>query len=119
MKAAGDRHEFEVIADLDVFDRGSGNPIERALFNYRWLLVTLCALITALLAVEATKLQLNASFVKTIPSEHPFVLNYLEHESDLKGLTNVVRIVVEARAGQDIFDPAYLDLCGSAGARRV
>ncbi|MCB1741101.1 MAG: RND family transporter [Gammaproteobacteria bacterium] len=110
MKAAGDRHEFEVIADLDVFDRGSGNPIERALFNYRWLLVTLCALITALLAVEATKLQLNASFVKTIPSEHPFVLNYLEHESDLKGLTNVVRIVVEARAGQDIFDPAYLDL---------
>lgn len=110
MKAAIDRQEFEVIADLGAFDRGSGNAIERALFNHRGLLVTLCLLITALLAFQATRLQLNASFVKTIPATHPFVLEYLEHESDLKGLTNVVRIVVEARQGQDIFDPSYLDL---------
>jgi len=110
MTSAIDQQEFEVIADLDTFDRSSGNLIERALFNHRWLLVALCLLVTVFLAVAATRLQLNASFVKTIPSKHPFVLNYLENESDLKGLTNVVRIVVEAQQGRDIFDPGYLDL---------
>ncbi|MDF2462231.1 MAG: transporter [Ramlibacter sp.] len=101
--------DFAVVADAADFDRASGNALERALFNHRGWVVLLCALVTLVLAVAATQLRLNASFAKTIPAQHPFILNFLAHEKDIKGLANVVRLVVAAPAGRDIFDRGYLD----------
>jgi predicted RND superfamily exporter protein len=90
------------------FDPASGSLIERALFNHRWLVVLVCALLTVLLGWQATHLQLNASFEKTIPTQHPYVQNYLRHQNDLSGLGNAVRIAVAApQAG--IYDATYLD----------
>ena len=107
---AADDLGFQAIADIDDFERHSGNRIERALFNHRWLVIVACVLLSLALGAAASRLRLNASFLKTIPTAHPFVVAHLAHEADLKGLANAVRIVVEARPGQDIFDPAYLDL---------
>ena len=90
------------------FDTRSGSLIERALFNHRALVLILCALVTALLGWQATKLQLNASFEKTIPTRHPFVQNYLAHQADLRGLGNAVRIAVVNPKGS-IYDAAYLE----------
>ncbi|MBI3368417.1 MAG: MMPL family transporter [Burkholderiales bacterium] len=76
------------------FDPRSGTLVERALFNHRLVVVLLCALVTALLGWQATRLQLNASFEKAIPASHPFIRNYLAHQGELSGLGNAVRIVV-------------------------
>ena len=68
----------------------------------------LCALITLVLGWQATRLQLNASFEKTIPVHHPYVQNYLKHQTDLSGLGNAVRIAV-ANPNGTIYESAYLD----------
>lgn len=90
------------------FDPHSGSLIERALFNHRWVVVLLCALVTALLGWQATRLQFNASFEKTIPAEHAFIRNFLAHQNELSGLGNAVRIAV-ANPNGSIYDAKYLE----------
>ena len=90
------------------FDRQSGGVLERALFNHRPLVLVLCVLATLALGFQATKIKLNASFEKTIPTTHPYVVNYLTHKTELSGLGNSVRIAVENTNGT-VFDAAYLD----------
>jgi uncharacterized protein len=89
-------------------DPRSGSLIERVLFNHRAVVVLLCALVTVLLGWQATHLPINASFEKTIPSNHPYIQNFLEHQSELKGLGNAVRIAVVRPEGS-IYDAAYLE----------
>lgn len=92
------------------FDPRSGSLVERALFNHRAIVVLLCALATVLLGWQATRLQLNASFEKTIPAGHPYIQNFLRHQGELSGLGNAVRIAVARRSeGGTIYDAAYLD----------
>jgi len=95
---------------VPTFDPRSGSLVERALFNHRAIVVLLCALVTVLLGWQATRLQLNASFEKTIPASHPYIQNFLRHQGELSGLGNAVRIAV-ARQGEGgtIYDAAYLD----------
>jgi uncharacterized protein len=57
----------------DVFDPGSGSIIERLLFNNRIIVVILCMVITAILGWQATRLELNASFEKTLPTNQPHI----------------------------------------------
>lgn len=90
------------------FDPRSGSLVERALFNHRLIVVVLCALVTALLGWQATRLKLNASFEKTIPAGHPYIRNFLAHQGELSGLGNTVRIVVANPQGS-IYDAKYLD----------
>jgi len=90
------------------FDPRSGSLIERALFNHRAVVVLLCALVTLLLGWQATRLQLNASFEKTIPTSHPYIQNFLAHQTELSGLGNAVRIAVAKPEGS-IYDAQYLD----------
>ena len=82
------------------FDRRSGSVVERALFNHRLVVLVLCALVTLLLALQLPRLQLNASFEKMVPDDHPFIANYLKYRSELSGLGNAVRIAVVARNGK-------------------
>ena len=112
MKAEDVMDHQPVVARLEDFDRASGSRLERALFNHRPLVVLLCLAATLLLAVAARHLDLNASFEKTMPSRHPYIVEYLKHRSDLGGLGNAVRIAVETvgeTAGDSIFDAGYQD----------
>jgi len=93
---------------LDDFDRQSGSWVERLLFNHRLIIVALCALVTAILGWQATKLQLNASFEKTIPTHHPYIQNFLQYQHELTGLGNAVRIAVANPKGS-LYDKAYLE----------
>ncbi|MCC7100352.1 MAG: RND family transporter, partial [Rubrivivax sp.] len=90
------------------FDRRSGSLVERALFNNRAIVVALCLLVTAVLGWQATKLQLNASFEKTIPTHHPYIQNFLAHQGQLTGLGNALRIAVANPEGS-IYDAGYLE----------
>ena len=101
-------HSCKALPAGATFDPRSGSLIERALFNHRAIVVALCLLVTAVLGWQATKLQLNASFEKTVPAHHPFVENYLAHQNQLTGLGNAVRIAVSNPKGS-IYDAAYLE----------
>jgi predicted RND superfamily exporter protein len=89
------------------FDMQSGSLLERLLFNHRLLIVLMCAILTGLLGYQASKLRLNASFEKAIPTGHPYIGNYLNYQKELSGLGNAVRIVVENPQGS-IYDARYL-----------
>ncbi len=93
---------------LNQFDRASGSFVERLLFNNRLLVTIACALVTAVLGWQATKLNINASYEKTIPGRHPYVQNYLANQAELTGLGNAVRIAVDNPRGS-IYDRGYLD----------
>jgi hypothetical protein len=96
-----------VIKQLSDFDQQSGSRLERLLFNHRLAVVVLCALVTAFFGSQATKLRLNASFEKTIPTSQPYIANFLTYQNELRGLGNAIRIAVENTRGT-IYDPAYL-----------
>lgn len=97
-----------VAARLEDFDHQSGSWVERLLFNHRLVVVILCALVTVLLGWQATKLELNASFEKAIPTNHPYIQTFLNYERDLTGLGNAVRIAVENPNGT-LYDASYLE----------
>jgi len=97
-----------VVSRLGDFDRQSGSLLERALFNHRRVVLLVCLAVTLLFAWQSTRLQLNASFEKMIPSDHPYILNYMENRKQLSGLGNAVRIAVENKSGS-IYDAHYLE----------
>ena len=82
--------------------------LERFLFFRRGLVVGLFALLTLGLIWQASQIRPDASFVKMIPSDHPYVNNFLQYRDDLAGLGNSVRISVEATEG-DIFSAEFQD----------
>ncbi|MBX3607141.1 MAG: MMPL family transporter [Piscinibacter sp.] len=97
-----------VVARLEDFDIRSGSLLERAFFNHRPWVLLLCLLLTALFGWQATRLRLNASFEKTIPAQHPYIVNYLANKANLSGQGNALRIAV-ATTGESIFDKDYLE----------
>ncbi|MDB5971371.1 MAG: transporter [Hydrocarboniphaga sp.] len=101
--------DMPVIGRVEDFDCNSGGFVERLVFNYRGVLIVICALITLVLGWRVTMLEVNASFDKMIPQSHPYIRNYFEHREELAGLGNSVRIVVEQKDG-DIFNADYLQV---------
>lgn len=96
-----------VIPELKDFDMSSGGLLERVIFNNRIPVIIGCLLATLILGFFATRLQVNASFEKMIPSASPYIKNYLAYKNELPGLGNTIRVVVENKTG-DIYDPDYL-----------
>lgn len=91
--------ELPVIADISQFDYQSGTFLEKLVFNNRAVVMILCALVTLVLGYQATKIQLQAGFEKTLPKAHEFVINYQSNKGDLKGLGNNLRLVVAVKEG--------------------
>ena len=88
--------------------KSSEQLLERFLFFRRGLVVSLFALLTLGLIWQASQIRPDAGFVKMIPSDHPYVNNFLQYRDDLAGLGNSVRISVEATEG-DIFSAEFQD----------
>lgn len=108
MNMPADKASTDIIRRLEDFDTRSGNVVERLLFNNRMLVVLMCLAITVFLAFQARDLTMNAAFQKMIPTNHPFIVNYLENRSELAGSENSLRIAVEAPEGT-IFEKDYLE----------
>lgn len=89
-------------------DSNSGSFVERLLFNNRMWVLIACALITSLLGWQSTRLAFNSSFEKTIPTHHPFIQNFLQHQDELSGLGNALRVAVANPTG-GIYDAEYLE----------
>ena len=74
-----------VVLTLEEFDSQSGNWVERALFNHRRTVLLVCLLCTLVLGFFATRIHLNASFEKMIPTGHPYIANFLENRRRCAG----------------------------------
>lgn len=107
MAVSTNQMDMEVIKDLKDFDGRSGSLLERLIFNNRVLIVLACLLATVLLAWQMQYLKIAASYEKTLPQSHPYIQNYLENRSELRGMGETIRVVVEAKEG-DIFNETYL-----------
>ena len=97
--AHGTESDLPVISDLSEFDYNSGTFLERLVFNNRAVVLILCLLTTIVLGFQATKIQLQAGFEKTLPKTHQYVINYQANREQLKGLGNNLRIVVAVKEG--------------------
>ncbi len=100
-------HDMAIVADPRDFDDATGNLLERLIFNHRPLVMIACLILTAFFAFQLRGLQVSASFDKMLPQSHPYIKNYIENRSELRGLGDSVRVVIENPKG-DIFDPDYL-----------
>ena len=99
--------DLPVIADLHKFEFDSGTFLEKLVFNHRPVVMILCLITTLVLGYQATKIQLQAGFEKTLPKAHQYVINYQANKDELKGLGNNLRIVVAVKEGT-IFTPENL-----------
>jgi hypothetical protein len=97
-----------VIRDVAAFDRRSGSLLERLLFNNRPAVLLICLITTLVLGYQALGLSLNAAFDKMIPTNHPYINNFLDNRKQLAGGGNGMRIAVAVKEGS-IFDAEYLD----------
>ena len=76
---------------------------ERLIFSKRPLVMLLMLIATIVLAWQATQLKVAASFEKMIPTNHEYVVNFLENRADLTSLGNVVRVTVQTKEGRRYF----------------
>ncbi|MBA5604255.1 MMPL family transporter [Duganella sp. FT3S] len=97
-----------VVRDLAAFPIQSGNWLERLIFNHRRAFMAGCLLLTLALGWMATRVQVNASFEKMIPTGHPYIQNFLKYSGDLRGMGNSLRVVVENTHG-DVLDGRFLE----------
>jgi predicted RND superfamily exporter protein len=100
--------EPHTVPQTDTFDPSSGTLVERLLFNHRRIILGICVLLSLVFGYQALSLKLNAAFEKMIPTDHPYVQNYLKNRGQLGEGGNTLRIAIEARQGS-IFDAAYLE----------
>jgi predicted RND superfamily exporter protein len=100
--------EPKIVPKLEEFDPSSGTLVERLLFNHRRIILGVCILLSLVLGYQALSLKLNAAFEKMIPTDHPYVQNYLKNRGQLGEGGNTLRIAIEARQGS-IFDAVYLE----------
>ncbi|KFZ31969.1 RND transporter [Pseudidiomarina salinarum] len=83
----------------DQLEKSKSVFLERLLFNFRPIWLVIFALITVVLAWNASQVRPEASFTKMIPTNHEFIQNYFDHRNDLAGMGNVIRIAVETTEG--------------------
>jgi predicted RND superfamily exporter protein len=76
-------------------------------FRHRLPLVCAFAALTAVMAWYAAHLRVDASFNKSLPSEHPYIRTFTKYQSEFGG-ANRVLIALMAREG-DIFTPEFFD----------
>ena len=58
-------------------EAAGGGVLENFLFTRRLWVLAACALLTLFFGWQTSRLQLNASFEKTIPANHPYIRNFL------------------------------------------
>ncbi len=81
--------------------------LEGALFGNRPLVLIAFALVSLGLALSATRLEIDAGFEKHLPSTHPFMQVFTEHQAEFGG-ANRLLVAVRARSG-DIYTATFLE----------
>ena len=75
------------------------------IFRNRLVLVCFFTALTAVMAVFASRLHVDASFNKSLPLDHPYINTFTKYQSEFGG-ANRVLVALMAKDG-DIFTPAF------------
>ncbi|MSU24643.1 MAG: RND family transporter [Opitutus sp.] len=75
------------------------------IFRFRTPLVLVFAALTAVMAVFATRLRVDASFNKSLPLEHAYIRTFTKYQSEFGGANRVI-VALMAKDG-DIFTREY------------
>lgn len=93
-------------------DRGTNNRIvsfvEEALFRHRLVVLVLFLIASIFLGYKALSLRPDASFIRMIPTAHPYIQNYLNWGEILAPQSNVLRVIVESDSS-DILTKKYMN----------
>jgi predicted RND superfamily exporter protein len=101
--------EKNVSSDADNSYLDDAPFMERMLFAKRPVFLGVFIIITIFLGYHMLQMKPEASFLRMIPTYHPYIKNYIAHQEDLKGLGNMVRICVVTTKG-DIFTEEYMEV---------
>ena len=82
--------------------------LESLIFGHRKTVLVLFALFTLAMGVFASRTHIDASFLKQLPTEHPYVRTFIEHQTAF-GNANRVIIALTVKKG-DIFQPQFFDV---------
>jgi len=85
--------------------RASLHRLEEAVFRRRGMYTALFVLATVVLGFFAARTRVDASFNKSLPSNHEFIRTFVEYQAEFGGANRVV-IALMAREG-DIFTPEF------------
>ncbi|MEW6489620.1 MAG: MMPL family transporter [Thermodesulfobacteriota bacterium] len=88
------------------------SALERLVFARRPLVIGLFAAVTAVMAVSATQLRVDAGFAKLLPLKHEYMQTFLQYRDEFGG-ANRVLIALMAREG-DIYTPQFFDVLREA-----
>lgn len=81
--------------------------LESLIFGHRRTVLAVLALFTAVLGFFAARTHIDASFLKQLPAEHPYIRTFVEYQSAF-GNANRVVIALTVKHG-DIFQPQFFD----------
>ncbi len=82
---------------------------ERFIFEFRPALLFILVLLTIFFAYQASHIKLDTSFLKMIPTKHPFIENMVANLEDLGAVGTTIQIAVETTEG-DIFSKEYMEV---------
>lgn len=88
------------------------SALERLVFARRPLVLGLFAAVTAVMAVSATNLKVDAGFAKLLPLKHEYMQTFLQYRDEFGG-ANRVLIALMAREG-DIYTPEFFEVLREA-----
>lgn len=95
--------------NLSSYQYGSEAKIyERLIFNHRPVLLVLFLVATVFLGWKASQLKPDTSFLKMIPTGHPFIQNMIDNLDDIGAAGTVIQVAVESKKG-DIFTKEYME----------
>ena len=63
---------------------------EKIIFGFRPVVLAIFALVTVVMAWEASHLQIDAGFKKQIPLQHEYMKTFLDYEQDFGGANRVL-----------------------------
>lgn len=81
--------------------------IEPLVFAQRPLTLLVLLLVTLFLGWQASRVEVDAGFEKSIPLDHPYMQVFREHQRDFGG-ANIVLVALIRKDGKDIYDADYL-----------
>ncbi len=81
--------------------------LESLIFDHRRGVLAALALFTVAMAFFASRTHIDASFLKQLPAEHPYVRTFVEYQTAF-GNANRVVIALTVKKG-DIFQPGFFD----------
>lgn len=94
---------------LGSYQYGSEMKIyERFIFEYRPALLVFLFIATIFFAYQASHVKLDTSFLKMIPTKHPFIENMIANLDDIGAVGTVIQISVET-TDKDIFSKEYME----------